>query len=247
MLRKEGEFDTMRYRSTLAATAPQLMVVAIAEEAARQQGLTVAPKANPTPVPGHFPRVVCFGEWREQLAPQLAHPERLRPDHRLRCDVLLAPGNEPRPGYQPVDAAIAQKLGLPPSPAHFTLKVSEDPTRTIPVPRRTLIPERYRRPWEFQVSRENAVSQMAKDEQPGWRERLARFLERRAAERSTDRWRGQLEGKPVLEQLWGVRPPHCAFRQAQVRLWVQSSFASAGWDPERATREWEIFWRRKGV
>ena len=241
----------MRYSSTLAATTPRVVVLAIAEESARQQGLTLTPKANPpyaAPCPtGRLERVVCFGEWREQLASQLAHPEQLRDDHRLRCEVLLAPCNESRAGFQPVDSTVAQKLGLSTFPAQFALKVTEDPTRAMTVPRRTLIPERYRRPWEFQVSREEAIAQMAKDARPGWRERLARFFERRAAERATDRWRGQLEGKPLVEQLWGVRPPHCAFRHAEVRRWVESALAAAGWDPVRGGREWEIFWRRKEV
>jgi hypothetical protein len=241
----------MRYSSTLAAAAPRLVMVAIAEEATRQQGLAVTPKASPLCAPagatGRLERVVIFGEWREQLASQLAHPEQLRDDHRLRCEILLAPCNEPRAGFQPVDSRATQKLGLPPFPAQFAIKVAEDPTRASAPPRRVLIPERYRKPWEFQASREEAAAQIARDARPGWRERLARFLERRAAERATDRWRGQLEGKPLVEQLWGVRPPRCAFRQADVRRWVESNLAAAGWDPARATREWEIFWRRKGV
>src|SRR5262245_42475548 len=203
----------MRQPNVVSTATPTLIVMAIAEESARQQSQAVAGMPSARGAIKRVERIIRLGDWREQLAPQLAHPEQLRDDHLLRCEVGLAPASESRPGFQPVDAAVAGKLGLPPFAAQFALKVAEDPTRPTGPPRRSLIPDRYRMPWEFQVSRKDAIAHMTKDARPGWRERLARFFERRAAERATDRWCGQLEGKPILEQLWGVRPPRCAFRQ----------------------------------
>ena len=56
-----------------------------------------------------------------------------------------------------------QDSGLPPVPAQFALRLAEDPTRPPKAPQRTLIPERFRKPWEFQVSREEAIAQMGLD------------------------------------------------------------------------------------
>ncbi|MFN0172614.1 MAG: hypothetical protein ACKV22_40055 [Bryobacteraceae bacterium] len=237
----------MRHPNVVPTATPKLIFVAIAEESARHQVPAVAGKPKPPCATGRLERVIRFGDWREQLAPQLAHPEQLRDDHLLRCEVALAPASESRPGFRPVDPAVAGKLGLPPFPAQFALKVAEDPTRAASPPPRTLIPERFRKPWEFQVSREEVLSQMARDGRPSWRERLTRFLNRREAERATDRWQGQLEGKPLMDQLWGVRPPRAGFQEAAVQKWVESTLSAAGWDPTRGRREWEIFWRRKGV
>lgn len=236
----------MRHANVLATAPPHLIVMAIAEEAARQKALETAQKASP-PAAARVERLVRFGDWRELVATQLAHPERLRDDHFLRCEILLARANEKRPGFQPVDAAAAQRLALPLLPAQFSLKLLEDPTGAARAPRRALIPERYRKPWEFQVPRPDAIARMNAEARPGWFQRLSRFFSRRATERAVDRWQGQLEGKPLLDQLWGVRPPSCAFQQAAVRQWVASTLGRYGWDPVRGAREWEIFWRRKGV
>ena len=224
----------------------KVKVMAIAKEAARQQALESA-QAVPPHTAGRLERVIRLGDWREVVAAQLAHPERLLDEHLLRCEVLLARSGEKRPGFQPVDPETAQSLSLPPVPAQFSLRVLEDPTRTATAPRRTLIPERYRKPWEFQSPRAEAIARMNHDANPGLWERLSRFFSRRASERAIDRWHGQLEGKPVLDQLWAVRPPRCAFRNAGVRHWVASILVRGGWDPVRGTGEWEIFWRRKGV
>jgi hypothetical protein len=237
----------MRHAHALEAVPPDLIVMAIAKEAARQQALETAQKASQPPAAARVERLVRFGDWRELVATQLAHPERLRDDHFLRCEILLARANEKRPGFQPVDAAAAQTLALPLLPAQFSLKLLEDPTRATPTPRRALIPERYRRPWEFQMPRAQAIALMNAEARPGWFRRLSRFFSRRAKERAIDRWRGQLEGKPLLDQLWAVRPPHCALQQAAVRQWVASTLGRFGWDPVRGAREWDIFWRRKGV
>jgi hypothetical protein len=225
---------------------PHMIVMAIAKEAARQQALEAQP-ATTTPAAARVERIVRLGDWRELVAKQLQHPEQLRDDHLLRCEILLARADEKRAGFQPVDAAAAKSLALPLLPAQFSLRVIEDPTRTAAPSRRALIPERYRKPWEFRIPRSQAIAQMNAEAKPGLFERLTRFFSRRATERAIDRWQGQLEGKPLVDQLWGVRPPHCALQRKTVRQWVASTLGRHGFDPVRGAREWEIFWRRKGV
>jgi hypothetical protein len=239
----------MRPANALADIPPHLIVMAIAEEAARERehALRTSRKVDGTPAAARVERLVRLGDWRELVAAQLAHPERLRDDHFLRCEIQLARADENRPGFQPVDTSAAQRLALPLLPAKFSMRLLEDPTHAAPAQRRTLIPERYRRPWEFQMPRAEAIAHMNSEARPGWFERLKRFFSRRAAQRAIDRWQGQLEGKAPCDQLWGVRPPHCAFQQRAVKQWVSSTLARFGWDPVRGGREWEIFWRRKGV
>jgi hypothetical protein len=237
----------MTHAHDLAAIPPDLIVMAIAKEAARVQALEATQKAA-TPAAARVERLVRFGDWREPIAKQLAHPEQLREDHLLRCEILLARANEKRPGFLPVDAAAAKSLALPLLPAQFCLKLLEDPTRaSSDGRRRSLIPERYRKPWEFRMARADAIAQMNVEAKPSLFQRLGRMFSRRATERAIDRWQGQLDGKPLLDQLWGVRPPHCAFEREAVRQWVASTLGRYGFDPARGVCEWEIFWRRKGA
>src|SRR5215467_10481954 len=98
----------MRQAGTLPQMPQQVIVMAVAGEASR-------PAAR-------VERVVRFGDWRDVIAPQLAHPEQLRDDHFLRCEILLARIDESCPGFLPMDAAAAQRLALPMLPAQFSLK-----------------------------------------------------------------------------------------------------------------------------
>jgi hypothetical protein len=234
--RKGVEEGDMRQASALPQIPPHLIVMAIAD--------AVAPQQTPRPA-AHVERLVRFGDWRDLIASQIAHPEQLRDDHLLRCEILLARIDEQRSGFGPMDAAAAQRLSLPMLPAQFSLKLLEDPTQAAP--KRTLIPERYRRPWEFQMSRREAIARANEGARPGIFKCVQRLCRRRATRRALDRWQGQLDGKAPADQLWSVRPPQCAFQQKKVREWVGSILAHFGWDPVRGTREWEIFWRRKGV
>jgi len=56
-----------------------------------------------------------------------------------------------------------------------------------------------------------------------------------------------LGAKDLEEQLWAVRPPHGSVRDPSVREWARQTLDSAGYDSRVMLREWEIFWRRKGV
>lgn len=64
----------------------------------------------------------------------------------------------------------------------------------------------------------------------------------------TRRWRRALEGRDLIQQLWGVAPP-CGFTfHPGVRRWAADALLKAGCGRrvQQALLEWEIFWRRRG-
>ena len=252
------------------------------------------------PDPGHW-RVVPFGAFKQMLAPQLAHAERLRDSHRLPCHArvfeLTAPQHveqlataifgEAAPGQLmplTVNAAVQLQLApvLPP-PAQicsaqrapgmllpgdrvFHLQIANDPTAEAvepqPAPQttqtiqsspaqalKTSIPERFARPWEFQVSREEALYDLscASTLLGSLGGRLRRLLHWFAFQRELRKWQILLSGKTADDQLWSVRPPHGGLTHRFVHAWAQSALQLAGYDPRNMLTEWQIFWRRKGV
>ncbi len=110
---------------------------------------------------------------------------------------------------------------------------------------KTVIPECFTKPWEFQLSREEALYDMRM--QIGNSSIFDRF---RGWKRNGDelkKWQVLLVGKELDEQLWGVRPPTHAFHHAEIREWVQRTLQQAGYDAGVMLPEWEVYWRRKGV
>jgi hypothetical protein len=106
------------------------------------------------------------------------------------------------------------------------------------------IPPRYMRPWEFQLSRTEALFDMRHHCRPGLMRRLLDRIGRRAR---LARWRALLDGHTALEQLWGVRPPKRGYQDPEINAWARRMLAAAGYDAERWLPTWELFWRRKGV
>jgi hypothetical protein len=239
-------------------------------------------------------RIVVWGEFKQLLQREIAHPERLRDSHRLACsvavheaDALLPRGEVERQlqeseagvRLEPLTRELIARLGLgavlPESrrvsgagqPRRFVeLHVLEDPTaRFIPgalpppepdrpsgpnaVPKRTAIPPQWIRPWEFRLSRDEAVYDMHATRTRWGRLRTgaARVLRFAATRAAMQKWKAMLTGKPIDQQLWEVRPPHPALMHAAARRWVAQALAAAGYDPASMLDEWEIFWRRKGV
>ena len=105
------------------------------------------------------------------------------------------------------------------------------------------------RPWEFRLSREEAVYDMhaAAPRFPaltGLVRRLARRLRHRD---ELGKWHALLAAKSRDEQLWAVRPPRGGYSDSAVRGWAARVLELAGYDPRTMLPEWEIFWRRKGL
>jgi hypothetical protein len=245
-------------------------------------------------------RIVCFGDYKQMLAPQLAHPERLRDAHRLPCHVqvyeLTAPqkfdavsvaifGNAARSGrLQPLTHEVVMHLQLGPllpAPLRilhpgqresgvvlpgerlFCLQLAGDPTAeenseppatATHEPKsqpglKTSIPERFLKPWEFQISQEEALYDLscASTFWGALGDRLGRLVHRFAFRREFRKWQVLLSGKSPDEQLWSVRPPRGGLTHCFILAWAQNALQLGGYDVRNMLTEWHIFWRRKGV
>jgi len=118
---------------------------------------------------------------------------------------------------------------------------------------KTAIQEQWIKPWEFQISREEALYDMraARFSRGGllaFIRSLTRWFGHRPAWREAGRkWQALLAGKSLDEQLWDVRPPRGMIARPAVRDWALQTLERAGYDPRVMLAEWEIFWRRKGL
>ena len=114
---------------------------------------------------------------------------------------------------------------------------------------KTSIPERFIKPWEFQISREEALYDLSSASTfmgalGGTLRRLVHCL---AFRREFRKWQVLLNGKSPDEQLWSVRPPRGGLTHRFILAWAQNALQLAGYDPRNMLTEWHIFWRRKGV
>ena len=260
--------------------------------------------------PGEW-RVVCWGDFKDLLAGQLSHPERLRDSHRLSCYVqvyeitkaqriesiareVLGKADSDRQ-LCPLNLDMATRLQLlpllqrrphiPPQMRRerglllpndrlFRLQLISDPTadrgaknqsHTDSQPNGTssaevasargstlearvmknAIPERFLKPWEFQLSREEALYDVNL-EGP-----FNRLIQRAKAwvrsRRQFQKWQALLSGKSLEEQLWSVRPPKGSISDPTVQDWVRKTLEKAGYDSAAMFIEWQVYWRRKGL
>lgn len=212
-----------------------------------------APRALFAP-PGLW-RVVPFGAFKPMLAPQLAHPERLRDSHQIPCHVQVyeASGDVPAPqSAQPWSDAAAARLQISlaamPARRFFALQVASDPTAEAPAPAQREAPRAAQRPWEFPVSREEAVYDLqhaAAREGP-----LRRLLMRLAPpvkRADLAKWQALIAGKTPAQQLWEVSPPRNGLRDPRVRQRIAEALRLAHTPPRSTLDEWEIHWRRRGL
>jgi hypothetical protein len=260
---------------------------------------------RPVTDPSAGRRWLRWGEFGDLLAPQLAHPERLRASHLLPCDVHVfeAIGDQPfepalraasgaRPGSAVLrlTTELAVRLSLeaiylqegarpdgllrsgerlvridladdptaetagpapvapaalpPPGPRPGVPAASSAPGAGAPTLKRA-VPPALERPWEYRVSREEAIWHAQRDASrplAWWRRLLARMRHR--ADRL--RWRTLISARTPDEQLWSVRPPDGAWLDRDVREWARQTLSAAGYDAGAMLFEWELFWRRKG-
>lgn len=162
----------------------------------------------------------------------------------------------PAPRRMPVERAnhpVNPYSNRPPIQQQPPPRVEEQPqpvqqaTETEPS-LKMAIPEAWIKPWEFRLSRDEALYDMrieavANSTLIG----SIRNLKRRIGNRQAfQKWQALLCNKSLEEQLWEVRPPAEQVSHPQVREWAQHALAQAGYDPAVMLTEWEIFWRRKG-
>lgn len=168
---------------------------------------------------------------------------------------------EHRPSPQPLFRRPLQRPGeafkSPPSGVRGVMREPFPPENGAPTVNaqrlKTTVPERWIKPWEFQISREEALYDMrvAASSHAGlsaFIRGLTNWFGNRSALREAGRkWRALLAGKSPDEQLWAVRPPRGMITRPAVRDWARQTLERAGYDPRVMLAEWEIFWRRKGL
>jgi hypothetical protein len=114
---------------------------------------------------------------------------------------------------------------------------------------KNVIPERYINPWEFKLTRDEALYDMNVTATfAGWITSLSKWLKGWIRGRSElKKWQVLLSGKSADEQLWAVRPPKGGVSDPAIRNWARKTLETAGYDPRTMLLEWEIFWRRKDL
>ncbi|NOT61823.1 MAG: hypothetical protein HOP19_16540 [Acidobacteria bacterium] len=143
------------------------------------------------------------------------------------------------PSPVPPPAAVP----LPPPPPQAVASAT-NATETL----KTTIPTQWMNPWEFRLSRDEALYDM-RDEAAARHSMLGsvrKLTQRVTSRQAWQKWQSLLCGKSAEEQLWSVRPPTGQFHHPRVRDWAQQTLAQAGYDANAMLPEWEIFWRRKG-
>jgi hypothetical protein len=197
----------------------------------------------------------------EQRRPRSQPPRRFPQDPGPEANYAWqAQAPFPRPQPQRDEANDQRRAQAPAADHRPTVRqhggrrqaeASAGPTRTGPAPRalKTTIPERWIQPWEFQISREEALYDLRLA--PSFLGSLAIFIRdligwfgQRKAWR---KWRTMLAGKSLDEQLWSVRPPRRQLAHPAVREWARMVLDQSGYDSRVMLPEWEIFWRRKGL
>lgn len=175
--------------------------------------------------------------------------------HGTRRDAGVPPSRQaPRPAA-PAEAELAPRVEPAAPEAASPEAVANDAGATGShggAGRVQSIPRMFQPPWEFDFTREDALFAMeTAGERGGALGKLARRVRELGGERERrrelERWRERLRGRSPDEQLFGVRPPARAYAEPAVRAWAQRTLAAAGYDVAPMLREWEIFWRRKGV
>ncbi|MGB9277912.1 MAG: hypothetical protein WCC08_22045 [Terrimicrobiaceae bacterium] len=170
--------------------------------------------------------------------------------------LLPAPPRIPHPGQRETGVVL-------PSERLFCLQVAGDPTaeenseppaagthEPISHPGlKTSITECFLKPWEFQISREEAlyVLSAASTFLVALGGTLRRLVHWPAFRSEFRKWQVLLNGKSPDEQLWSVRPPRGGLTHRSILAWAQNALQLAGYDPRNMHTEWHIFWRRKGV
>ena len=114
---------------------------------------------------------------------------------------------------------------------------------------KTTIPEQWVKPWEFRISREEALYDMlaAASSRSAPLAFIRGLTDRFGHRQDWRKWQALLAGKSLDEQLWAVRPPRGLISSAAVRDWARQMLEQAGYDPRVMLAEWEIFWRRRGL
>ena len=190
---------------------------------------------------------------------QLPPPRNSQPDESTRESPWLTAGEEvvelrvihdhtQHMGHEE-NAEVARERA-PAVPKEVKPAIAIPPVRaaTPPPTVQTVVPARFLMSPDFRLTREEALFDMtvaasARGPLAGLR-RIARAFLRRG---ELARWRALLDGCERDEQLWQITPPHVALTDPRSRDWVRRALTRGSYDTEHMLREWELYWRRKGV
>jgi hypothetical protein len=137
-----------------------------------------------------------------------------------------------QPAPQPI--VIPRAEPSPPAPSASVIR-KEIPPRFLTTP-------------DFKLTREEALFDMAVAATTrGPIEAIKRIAGTFSRRRELERWRALLDGHERDEQLWQVRPPHAALTDRRSKDWARRALTLGGYDTEHMLREWELYWRRRGV
>lgn len=125
----------------------------------------------------------------------------------------------------------------------------QSPSPSPAVSLKTSIPERFTKPWEFKLTREEVLYDMNVGSSfAGWFALLAGSVKRWiGVRRELKKWKVMLSGKTPDDQLWAIRPPRGGVFHRAIRGWAHKTLEAGGYEPHAMLLEWEIFWRRKGA
>jgi hypothetical protein len=112
---------------------------------------------------------------------------------------------------------------------------------------KTSIPKEFSKPWNQRLSRDEAIYDMTLAESRGAWHRMLDALVHRVSRRDMKKWHALLFGKTLDQQLWTIKPPMGALRDARIRGWVEQILRLGGYDVARMLVEWEIHWRCQGL
>ena len=202
----------------------------MAEPAARQLGLTSLLRTRPR-IPSNFPREAGLVLPYERVF-------RLQLAHDPTADDTMRQSRQPA-----IDPHVQINEPLTPAPNSR----AASPANSFVI--KTAIPERFLKPWEFKLTRDEALYDMnVRATFAGWFNSLTARLKSCIRGRGElKKWQVLLSGKSADEQLWAVRPPRGNIRHSAIRDWAYKTLETAGYDPRTMLLEWEIFWRRKGL
>lgn len=222
-----------------AARAVQLQPLSPAVVTHLQLAPALPAPRQPWPLPPHEPGRLLPGERVVHL--QLASDPTAEEPTTAPAPVptqnhVEASTTTPATGTLP-----AQSLGPPSAPV---------PPNTPSAPTlKTTIPTEFLKPWEFRLSREEALYDLstAGTASGRFRAALRRFVSWLRLRDEFRKWQILLHGRSLDEQLWAVRPPGGGVTHPFVREWARRALELSGHDARAMLTEWEIFWRRKGV
>jgi len=196
------------------------------------------PAKAPTPA-SEQPRISRGGPANDAGLPKSAGgDQQSETDQSIRRPVAASEaGTQPGIGLAGQPAQPITGAGTPLAPAA--------PLGVAPTALKTSIPSHFLKPWEFRMSREEAMYDLHASSSlmgvvAGALRRLFRFR------RELRKWQVFLTGKNPEEQLWTVRPPRGGSRHPFIREWAERTLQLAGYETRSMLTEWELFWRRKG-